>query len=563
MLAIKIELLAGRYTATAHNDRGRAEWPPHPARFFSALVAAHHDRLPGCGGGEDEAAERQALHWLENQPPPSLDVDPADTEDTRRRTVLDVYVPVNDVTLVGDPEAPVRAAQSRLSANAGGPAERKAAERALAKEQTALASFLAAQQQEPARVTAKDLETASSLIPTGRTRQVRTFPTALPSRPDFAFVWPGTPPPEVRTGLERLCSRVTRLGHSSSLVRCAVDEAHHAPNLVPADDGSVVLRVVGPGQLGRLEREHLRHRGVESRVLPSRSQRYRVDGSRSTGIPAASSVLSSDPADWVVFERVEGARPMSSRGCDLASALRAALMEVDGSGALPPVVSGHSDSGRPAEVPHVAFVSLPFVGRAHADGAVLGCALVMPRDLPDADRAALLRLVARWETTRAVDEDGTVELAAPGLPPLRVRRVEVSEKLSLRPARWCQPSRCFTTVTPIALDRHPGNLRSNRDHTAHKAFAEAERCVADACTRIGLPRPDSVEISLVSWLPGVQPARAFAPWPRHGDRGRRALVHADLRFARPVCGPLLLGAGRYFGLGLCLPVREERDAPVA
>ena len=55
MLAIEIEFLTGRYAATAHNDRKCAEWPPHPARFFSALVAALHDHDPV------DKAERDAL----------------------------------------------------------------------------------------------------------------------------------------------------------------------------------------------------------------------------------------------------------------------------------------------------------------------------------------------------------------------------------------------------------------------------------------------------------------------------------------------------------------------
>lgn len=61
MLAIEIELLTGRYAATAHNDRGRGEWPPHPARFYSALVAAFHDN------DNADQAERAALLWLEQQ----------------------------------------------------------------------------------------------------------------------------------------------------------------------------------------------------------------------------------------------------------------------------------------------------------------------------------------------------------------------------------------------------------------------------------------------------------------------------------------------------------------
>jgi CRISPR-associated protein Csb2 len=70
MFAIEVELLTGRYAATAHNDRSRAEWPPHPARFFSALVAVLHDR------DEVDQAERAALLWLEQQDAPSLWVDP-------------------------------------------------------------------------------------------------------------------------------------------------------------------------------------------------------------------------------------------------------------------------------------------------------------------------------------------------------------------------------------------------------------------------------------------------------------------------------------------------------
>lgn len=81
MLAIEVELLAGRYSASAHNDRGRAEWPPHPARFFSALVAALHERDPV----DDD--ERGALIWLERQQPPSLDVDLDVSEDTGRRRI--------------------------------------------------------------------------------------------------------------------------------------------------------------------------------------------------------------------------------------------------------------------------------------------------------------------------------------------------------------------------------------------------------------------------------------------------------------------------------------------
>ncbi len=158
MLAIEIELLTGRYAATVHNDRGRAEWPPHPARFFSALVAALHDQEP-----VDEA-ERNALLWLEEQEPPSL---LADSEaNVGMRQVQNVYVPVNDVTLGGD--TAIREAEAKV-------AEAKT----LAAKKKAETLFEKAKEKAVAMDTHpsdKALKTAIALMPERRTRQVRTFP---------------------------------------------------------------------------------------------------------------------------------------------------------------------------------------------------------------------------------------------------------------------------------------------------------------------------------------------------------------------------------------------------
>jgi CRISPR-associated protein Csb2 len=244
---------------------------------------------------------------------------------------------------------------------------------------------------------------------------------------------------------------------------------------------------------------------------------------------------------------------------DVARALRAALLEANGAaGALPSVLSGHKMDGGPSDRPHVAFVACPFVGHTHADGSVQGCAIVLPRDIDEDNRRKLLLLIATWEKKTA--RDGLVELAGEGFPALRLARVGTSDKQALSPSRWCRPSVRFVTATPIALDRHPGNLRSNSAHAAHKATVEAQRTIADACERIGLPRPVTVEISLAPMLPGAQPVRAFRSWPSRPGRYVRARVHADILFDRPVRGPVLLGAGRYFGLGLCLPVHGRGES---
>ncbi|WP_082674246.1 type I-U CRISPR-associated protein Csb2 [Thiohalocapsa sp. ML1] len=606
MLAIEVELLTGRYAATAHNDRGRAEWPPHPARFFSALVAALHDHK------DAKRSETEALIWIEQQGAPALWVD---TESRiGRRQVQDVYVPVNDVTLCLDTEIreaehnaqiardsfvsaerAVVDAQERLQAiedelkrqRTTAPDKKQAlaepkqdlaalkvalagAKRTLDKAERRLATSIAAPQVVDLSPSATALETATALMPApfvgyggkddkgrmkrqqGRTRQVRTFPVVLPETPTFAFVWPTADPSAHRAALEQLCARVTRLGHSSSLVRCSVIERDVALTLVPSDEGHIVLRVVGPGQLKRLEGAFVHHKGVQSRVLPARPQRYRAPSNAATHPPPAESLFSTD---WVMFERVGGSRPVATRATDLARALRGALIEIHGSQDLPTVLSGHAANG-PAEQPHVAFVALPNVGNEHADGAIMGIALVLPRNLGEKERELLLRLVAKWEQERS-DQRRNLTLAGGTLPSFIVRRVDVSAKAALDPTRWCRASKRFITATPIALDKNPGNLRSNLDRTAHKAALEAQESIREACLRVVGVRPSSVEVSLAPLLPGTQHVRDFLPWPGRPGRTPRVRVHADIRFEAPVRGPLLLGAGRFFGLGLCLPVEDR------
>jgi CRISPR-associated protein Csb2 len=62
MLAIGIRYLQD-IAVGSHGEHGRVEWPPHPARVFMAMVAAHYQ----TGA---VAAERAALRWLEELPDP-------------------------------------------------------------------------------------------------------------------------------------------------------------------------------------------------------------------------------------------------------------------------------------------------------------------------------------------------------------------------------------------------------------------------------------------------------------------------------------------------------------
>lgn len=77
--------------------------------------------------------------------------------------------------------------------------------------------------------------------------------------------------------------------------------------------------------------------------------------------------------------------------------------------------------------------------------------------------------------------------------------------------------------------------------------------IAAACTRIGLSNPREVIVTPVSAHLGVPPAFTFPRW-RRKDGNERRHSHAILVFERAVCGPVLIGAGRFRGYGFCRPL---------
>ena len=68
MLVLRVEFLTGVCMATRHTDPTRSvpEWPPHPDRLYSALVAAAAEP-DGSGGTDLPSGAQQVLRWLAEQ----------------------------------------------------------------------------------------------------------------------------------------------------------------------------------------------------------------------------------------------------------------------------------------------------------------------------------------------------------------------------------------------------------------------------------------------------------------------------------------------------------------
>jgi CRISPR-associated protein Csb2 len=216
------------------------------------------------------------------------------------------------------------------------------------------------------------------------------------------------------------------------------------------------------------------------------------------------------------------------------------------------ILSGHAREGGRLEVPHAAFVGLPFVGRPHADGHLIGMAMVLPRSLTHAEAEGCTRALAQ-----CLDAELRITLRLGARGTLDLQAAELNEtRHTLRVETWCGPSRGATTwatVTPIVLDRLPP--RRTKDIEGFMG-----QVIARACERVGLPAPAVIRLSAASRFLGAPHAAQFPAVANKGAGGNRWHVHAMLEWGTPVRGPVLIGAGRYRGLGFLRPWHNKEQS---
>lgn len=446
----------------------------------------------------ERTEERAALEWLERQAPPRLLASEAEP-----RTVPTVFVPPNDP-------------RSDRQKNAEG------------------------------------------VLPALRKRQPRRFPAARPHDPVVRFVWAGEEPEsDTLAALQQLARDTAYIGHSASFTRCrfVIDSG-----AMSANEAKHPARNVYQGRLDELRRAFDGGR----RPLP---------GARAAPSPEVSperTNVFADRTQWLILEHVNGTMP-DVRACALvAKTLRDTLLsgyrQIGLGDRIPPAVSGHESDRTPARSPHLAIVPMPHVGSSYADGHVMGYSIIPPRGgnlLADEDFRKALRMLAPMDGKRgrriltltakertSADRLFSIDLSPTFEPP--------AGKGSLDPGRYVGPARIFATVTPIVLDRHLKEKGAARDE-------EIVGQIAAACRHIGLPEPETViadKHSGMEGVPSAYPSGRSPPWMRWRlppSLASRQLTHAVIRFEAPVEGPVILGAGRFVGLGLCRPLAPERQ----
>jgi CRISPR-associated protein Csb2 len=578
--AIGIRFLTG-YCTAAVAPGGPHEWPPHLARVFMAMAAAHFET------GEDPT-EREALEWLERDLPAPAIV--ACEGGPRSRVVA--HVPANDTQIS-------QALRRKLGRRTGEPSQ-------------------------------DEITSGLQLLPDRRPRKERTFARVWLSDEVVYFVWQQPHAREHELALDQLCRKVTRIGHPSSLVQVWVAEASDVPtpNWVPDDDQPTLhLRSVTPGLLRHLkdqfgDERRARREETEARLGSAQAAIGSLQGRGNRGerarlqdeVRALKLHLSSLPSGerfrptigiWQGYARPKPKAQTSIRGTvwdpslivlnltpqeswfrrlELTSTIQLTnrVREVVIHQAhrlscgcerwkngvptptearecwrrIPEWVSGHKPDGTPSELPHLAYLPLAFVGHEHADGHVLGLGLAVPSTTNRKEHRYL------WSVLSAVAEHGLK------LGPLGVWRVTPEDRelppINLRGLTWTAAERGakqWATVTPIAFDQHPKSRdRAERCRERPNFEAELAEMIRRAWARIspqeGLPpHVAQVVTTSVSAHLGVPASHQF-PRLKRKDGTERRHLHAILTFSEPLRGPVTLGAGRYRGYGFCRPLSD-------
>ncbi|MBB3208219.1 CRISPR-associated protein Csb2 [Rhodopirellula rubra] len=450
-------------------------------------------------------------------------------------------------------------------------------------------------------VPVNDSVKADQLLATSRSRQPRFFPTSIPEDEVIHFAWQGTIPDKVAEQLESIAFHVSRLGHSSSLVRVWIQrnfelESHRgrlnywAPS-ANTEVSTCQMRIISVGDLEsmelrfnsdaveefvHLETEILESKGKATKTLKQqleekfpegRPKSLRPRGAVSRGY-AKKMAAERDVRQTVFDENMmvlafdDTPTIHLESTLQLAGAVRKKIHDNFVGRHSPEWLGGHQANGAPAVEAHVAVLPLPFVAHQHADGHLMGIAIAFPRSIDERERAVAIREI--FERDPDTDEwvlnlnlnhfrkltGGTVA----SLPIRLVREMRLNPPRTLLAMTWTEASSVWETVTPVALDRFPKTDRlANREEWNE----EVSGIIASSCRNIGLPDPIGIDVHHNPFINGTLKARpsggGFPTMRARDGKASRYQVHARIEFDTLVQGPVSIGAGRFVGYGFCRP----------
>lgn len=377
--------------------------------------------------------------------------------------------------------------------------------------------------------------------------QVRPGSRLSPFTPNVVYHWPGmTLDANALYALSLRAARVGYLGCSDSAVRVRVSDQPdmiHASSLTtwePTDDftnADVALPVTFSGLLEVLDESYQRFtlgEPVRRAWFLTQRQGYRVRREAESNLAAKPFIA------WMRFEQsVPGRMALS-----VAETLRRSTLELfdrwvtHDTGEVPQVLTGHGFTGQGYQ--HAHWLVLPEVGNSYSKGRLHGAAVWLPPQTAGAVVAGVNSALVHLS-----------ELCLPGGRRIALQRNDETFRTgtgkakkrsawAASPERWKGPARRWESVLPVVHERW-----------GPVTLAE----VAGWCAHAGLPYPVAYQCSRLPFIEGALSLTAAEVF-RDG-RERRPFSHLRVEFAAPVDGPVMLGRGRQFGMGLLCPT--DRD----
>jgi CRISPR-associated protein Csb2 len=492
-------------TIRFHDRRyhGVSEWPPSPARLFQALVAgiARGNVLPGWATA--------SFRWLESLPSPVIAVPHA-----RVGRSVDLFVPNNDSDAVGGD--PARIGEIRI---------KKAVRPRLLEDGTPLMyAWPLADETEHA---SKVIDAAADLYQFGR----------------------GVDPAWAVGELvddETLAMRLT--GHPGTIYRPGHGEGGKALSCpAPGTLESLIRRYVAGAAKIRIDGD-----GKATRTLFSQPPKPRF-------IP----VIYGSSGHRLIYELRTPSSESSFAPWPLSGASSLVVCLRDGAvarlnKALPDrraeiarVLVGRQPDGTNAgaAAERVRIVPLPSIGHSHADRAIRRVLVEVPPGCP------LRGDDVGWAFSGLEPvETGEVRsvVLTPAVDDSMLRHYGIGDGVT---------ARVWRTLTPIALPESRRRIEPTRLAAESKGGAERVQEQERATAAI-VQALRHAEVSQRALAIRVQ----REPFERHGRRvevfapgtrfPKERLWHVEIVFGEPVAGPLIVGDGRFLGLGVLAPVRQ-------
>ena len=503
-LLISVRLHDGRY-------HGAGEWPPAPARLFQALVAGAGLSGPLTGG------DREALEWLE-----ALDAPIIGAPRKRDGTSVTLYVPNNDLDSVGG--NPRSIAEIRGSQKVFKP-------RLFDASTPLIYAWLFEETGSGARNAATISQLAERLYQFGRGI-------------DFACAWAEELAGEA---LEERLSSYPGTIHRRSL----------------GGTGSA-LKCPAPRSLRSLDD---RYRATERRFRREKGGRTIREVFTKLPSPRFAMVPYDSPASRYVFELRErsdeagfAAWPLAEIGRlvellrdGAATRLRSAFAsqgpEIDRSlvGRKPDGTNDGPTSDRARILP------LPSIGHHHADRCIRRVLIDVPPDCP------LRPDDVQWAFSGLELSEGERGNPSP-IEVTPAAEANVRDMLTHYGIGKDEAHRRWRTVTPAALPQNAERRRIDPNHLSSETKDGRER--AEECQRAAGAVVQALRHAAVR--APVQTIRVQRePFEANGERvevfakgtrfSKHRLWHVEIQFREVIPGPLILGDGRFLGLGLMAP----------